>query len=309
MNTNAAWIAVDWGTSFVRVWYLNAQGQILDKRHSDQGAGRIQAPQYEAVLLSLVQDWLKADEVTPVLICGMAGSRQGWQEAPYLAIPLALHADLKPIRVPTQDQRLKVAILPGLKQLQPADVMRGEETQLVGFLSHYPDFNGVVALPGTHNKWVQLQQGTVQHFSTCMTGELFQLLAEQSLLRHSVNSTEWDEAAFEAAVLTAFQSPASGVSRLFNLRARDLLLATPHAELRARLSGELMGLELSAIQSSTLLRKDTPVMLIGTNQLAQLYKTALRLVGIDALLCSGELLSVTGLTALYQEGLACSTVS
>lgn len=305
MNSLAPdWIAVDWGSSFARAWAMRADGEILAAQASQQGAVKLRPEQFEVALLDLIQAWLPSTGAITVLICGMAGSRQGWQEAAYLPTPLTLSQDLSLTPVATHDPRLQVFILPGLKQLKPPDVMRGEETQLLGFITQQPHFDGVIALPGTHNKWVRLQDQRVLHFTTCMTGELFELLAHQSVLRHSVNSDDWDEAAFDQAIQQALQQPAATSQRLFALRASHLLEGTAPATLCARLSGELLGLELSAIQSAGYLQHELPLVLIANQKLAALYARALTLMGINAQLGAGELLTVAGLTATYQEQLA-----
>lgn len=294
------WIAVDWGSSFVRAWAMTQQGQVLAAQSSDQGATKLRPDQFEATLLSLIQDWLPKSGTLPIVICGMAGSRQGWQEAAYLPIPLKLTQELSATRVATQDFRLNLFILPGLKQLSPPDVMRGEETQLLGFIQQQPDFNGVVALPGTHNKWVRVQQQQILQFSTCMTGELFQLLAEQSVLRHSVQSEAWSNEAFDSAVLQALEHPQGLMQRLFAIRASHLLEATAPEVSRARLSGELIGLELSAIRAAGFIRAELPIVLIGSSKLSTLYAQALQLMGITAHVGAGEQLTLKGLSAAYQ---------
>ncbi|MFZ1389799.1 MAG: 2-dehydro-3-deoxygalactonokinase [Thiolinea sp.] len=302
MNTIAPdWIAVDWGSSFVRVWAMSQNGQILAAHTSDQGAAKLRSDQFETTLLGLLQDWLPATGSITVLICGMAGSRQGWQEAAYLPVPITLNSELSPTPVATNDKRIQVLILPGLKQLSPPDVMRGEETQLLGFIQQTPDFNGVIALPGTHNKWVRLQNQQITHFNTCMSGELFQLFSDQSVLRHSVNSSDWDWAAFDAAALNALAEPQGFMQRLFAIRASDLLKGTAPATARAGLSGDLLGLELCAMREAGFIQTDLPIVLIGSAKLVELYARALSLMGINAHIGAGETLTVNGLAAAYQE--------
>ncbi|TXH68503.1 MAG: 2-dehydro-3-deoxygalactonokinase [Thiothrix sp.] len=296
-----AWIAVDWGSSFVRAWAMSQSGQILAANSSDQGAAKLHSTQFEAVLLNLIQDWLPSTNTVKVLICGMAGSRQGWQEAAYLPIPLKLTSDLSASRVASHDSRIQVSILPGLKQLETPDVMRGEETQLLGFIQQQPDFNGVVSLPGTHNKWVRVQAQQISQFSTCMTGELFELLAEHSVLRHSLQSSDWDAPAFDAAFLATIAKPQAFMQRLFTLRARDLLQGTPKAQARAQLSGELIGLEISAMQEAGFISPTLPLAFIGSRKLCDLYLRALNLLGIEAQAYAAEHLTVQGLAAAYQE--------
>ena len=308
-QSELAWIAVDWGSSFVRLWAMSANQQVLANKQNDQGAAKLTADQFEAVLLSLIADWLPSNVSTaiPVLICGMAGSRQGWQEAPYLSVPITLHADLQFTRPVVHDPRIQVFILPGLKQAAPPDVLRGEETQLLGFLKSNPEFNGVVSLPGTHNKWVRLEQQRVLQFSTCMTGELYQLLSEQSLLRHSLQGEGWSNEAFDQAVLNAYQQPQAFAQRLFSIRASQLVQGTTSAELKARLSGELLGLEISAMQSAGFIH-DLPIVLIGKRSLSELYARALKLLGYQAEITDGESLTLQGLISAFEEFMVCKTL-
>ena len=130
------------------------------------------------MLLGLVGGWLAEGARTDVLICGMAGARGGWAEAPYAAVPCA-PGPASFARAPTRDPRLAVRILPGLRQDTPADVMRGEETQLAGLLAAEPGFEGIACLPGTHTKWAHVSAGEVVSFASYMTGEIFALLAGQ----------------------------------------------------------------------------------------------------------------------------------
>jgi 2-dehydro-3-deoxygalactonokinase len=180
----ADWIAVDWGTTHLRAWAMAEDGTVRAEARSDDGMGHLARDAFEPALLSLIEPWLGAGPMD-VLACGMVGSRQGWVEAPYVAVP-AKPTNLTPVPVTTRDPRLRVSILPGLKQDAPPDVMRGEETQIAGFLAAALGFDGVLCLPGTHAKWVQISAGEVVSFRTFMTGELFDLLSAVSVLRHSV---------------------------------------------------------------------------------------------------------------------------
>lgn len=298
---NLAWIAVDWGSSWLRVWAMDAQGKKLASVQNPQGANSLQRSDYEAVLLSLIEPWLEGNQLIPVLIAGMAGSRQGWQEAPYLNLPWSWAKQVQSTVVATRDSRLQVHLLSGLKQLNPPDVMRGEETQVVGLLAQQPDFNGVVILPGTHSKWVRLQEGMIQSFHTCMTGELFQLLAEQSMLRHSVNTQAWAADSFDPAFLSALEQPAQLSYWLFSLRAEHLLLDTQADTLRTKLSAYLLALEIAAMREQGLIQLELPYALIGNSTLARLYAHSLSLLGIKATIFEAEVLVQAGLYRAYQE--------
>ena len=162
MNPN--WIAVDWGTTNLRIWHCDQAGNVLDETKVQMGMGTLTASEYEGVLISHIDHHLSDDVITEVLVCGMAGARQGWQDAGYLTAPCDTPALNQAVTVHTADPRIMVRILPGIKQPEPADVMRGEETQIAGFLKQTPDYNGLICLPGTHSKWVHVQNGQVLNF-------------------------------------------------------------------------------------------------------------------------------------------------
>lgn len=263
------WIAVDWGTSHLRAWAMQGN-KVLDHAQCDQGMSRVSKGGFQTALLSLAERWL-GDGPIDVIACGMVGARQGWVEAPYAAVPSAPVPDT-PIRVPNTDPRIRAFVVPGLKQTSPPDVMRGEETQIAGFLAARPNWDGVLCLPGTHTKWVQVSAGEVISFRTFMTGEMFDLLRGQSVLRHSVGEG-WDDAAFAEAVADTLSKPENLAGRLFGLRAADLLQNQGGAVARARLSGLLIGAELAATRAYWLGQQ---LAIIGAEGLSNIYAQALK---------------------------------
>ena len=267
------WIAVDWGTSHLRAFAMHGM-QATAEVSSDNGMGRLARDAFEAALLDLVSGWLTGP--IDIVACGMVGSRQGWHEAPYRSVPCTPLDPSGLVRVPTKDARLRMSIVPGLKQPDPADVMRGEETQIAGALALLPDFEGVLCLPGTHSKWVHVSAGEVVSFQTCMTGELFALLSQQSVLRHGMQGDGWDDVAFDAALSDALSRPERLGSRLFSLRAEGLLNNLSQSAARARLSGLLIGVELAATKPYWL---GQPVAIVGADRLAALYARALTAQG------------------------------
>lgn len=289
----ADWIAVDWGTSNLRAWAMGADGSALAEASSGDGMAGLAREAFEGALLSLVGTWL-GEDATTVIACGMVGSRQGWAEAPYRAVPCAPAGGA--VRVETRDPRLAMHILPGLKQMDPPDVMRGEETQVAGFLACEPDFEGALCLPGTHSKWVEAAGGRVAAFRTVMTGEIFALLSKSSVLRHSVGATMG--AGFEATVDEALAAPEAVPAHLFALRAGDLLSDVAPEDARARLSGLLIGAELAAMAGRW---RGRPVALIGASGLAALYARALDVAGVSAHMADGTACTLDGLRAAHAE--------
>lgn len=294
-KTYADWIAVDWGTSNLRAWAMTSDGMVKDHATSDQGMGSLTKDAFEPTLISLTEQWLGTAE-TPVIACGMVGARQGWSEAPYRTVPTTPHGTLSPCK--TKDNRISMHIMPGLKQDKKPDIMRGEETQIAGFLAGNPDFDGVLCLPGTHTKWVHISAKEIVSFQTVMTGELFALLSQNSVLRHSVDSADWDDDAFTDAVADTLTKPETVTSRLFQIRASHLLQDTGSATSKARLSGTLIGAEIAATRPYWLGQN---VALIGAPKLNALYAKALENQGLTPAHHSGDDLTLKGLTAAYQE--------
>lgn len=304
-----AWVGVDWGSSNLRAWAMAGDGQVLARTGSERGMLSLAPEDYEATLLATIGDWLPTEGRLPVRVCGMAGARQGWREAAYLPVPTRLD-DLArgAVRPTVEDPRLEVVLLPGLCQ-QPDDagrrfdVMRGEETQLAGLIAREDEAAGPVCLPGTHAKWARLEAGAITHFATFLTGELYGLLARQSVLRHSIGDDDPSEPgcreAFVAAVQEVAAAPEAFSTRLFGLRAQDLLdggLPTGRARgarLAARLSGLMIGLELAGARAT--LAEDEVVTLVGAEALCTRYALALEALGIDSRRVDGEAAVLAGL--------------
>lgn len=293
VESKADWIAVDWGTSNLRAYAMQG-ATVLERKQSDQGMGGLTRDAFETVLQNLIDPWI-SKRALPVIACGMVGSRQGWVEAPYRSVPCApLGGDA--VRAPTK-HGLSVHVIAGLSQARPPDVMRGEETQIAGVLALNPGWDGVVCLPGTHTKWAEVSAGEVVSFQTFMTGELFALLGEKSVLRHTVSASGWSDAEFVAAVDDALSKPERLAARLFRLRADGLLHETAAESARAALSGYLIGAELAAARPYWLGQN---IAILGAESQARAYQTALSAQGVSALLIDNERATLAGLTAAHR---------
>ncbi|SNT34598.1 2-dehydro-3-deoxygalactonokinase [Tropicimonas sediminicola] len=287
------WIAVDWGTSSLRAWGIGTDGSVLWAESSPTGMGGLAPEQFEPTFLALVAPHVGPSERIEAIACGMVGARQGWAEAGYRAVPCTpLSPDLT--AAPTSDPRLSFRIIGGLSQADPADVMRGEETQIAGFQALNPKFDGVICLPGTHSKWVHVSAGEVVSFQTFMTGELFAALAGHTVLRHSVGGEDWDDDAFAEAVDDAVSRPEKLAARLFGLRAEGLLNGLPAAAARARLSGLLIGAELAAARPYWLGQN---IAIVGATGISGRYGAALSGLGVTATLADGDAMVLKGLIA------------
>ena len=283
------WIAVDWGTSNLRVWAMDKLGGALGRKSSSCGMNSVTDGGYESALADVLGGSLNRQ--TPIVCCGMVGSRQGWMEAPYRATPCGPISTEGFVR-PAAGVFENVAIVSGLKQVDPPDVMRGEETQIAGFLSENPGFEGVLCLPGTHTKWAKVRDGKVIYFKTLMTGELYSLLARHSVLRHSVVADAWDDGAFEAGVVDGVWSPENLTARLFGVRASGLLSEQAQGVGNARISGLLIGAELAATRD---LWSSAPVAIIGDGQMADGYRKAMISMGCEPSQHEAEAMTLAGL--------------
>ncbi|TWA91061.1 2-dehydro-3-deoxygalactonokinase [Bradyrhizobium stylosanthis] len=272
--TEPAYVAVDWGTSSFRLWLVDRAGKVLAERRSGEGMLAAAKTGFAAVLQAHLAA-VEAPDHLPVLICGMAGAKTGWVEAGYVDTPAPLAAILKQAaRVPGEARDIR--ILPGIAQRDAAapDVMRGEETQLLGALGLQAAGEAMVCMPGTHSKWVHVKDGTVASFSTFMTGELFSVVSRETILSLAVANAEdaEDVSSFRAAVKAAFEAPAFAANLLFGARARQLLFGGTPAAARETLSGTLIGVELAAGLSGAVPKAG--ITLVASGRLAALYRLA-----------------------------------
>lgn len=294
----AEWIAVDWGTSNLRVWFVDRDGVPFANVGSDQGMGSLVHDEFEPALLALIAPYLSDDRVTPVMCAGMVGARQGWVEANYLTAPCSPVDSQRIISVSTTDPRISVRILPGIQQVSPPDVMRGEETQIAGALQSRPNFDGVICLPGTHTKWVHISAGEIVSFQTLMTGEIFALLNKHSVLRHFTSGDDWDQPSFISGLNDAMAKPGSLAARLFGIRASGLISDVRAGCARARLSGLLIGSELVSVRPYWLGRD---VAILGSESIVEHYRSGLSELGVDAAVWNATDLTLAGLSAAYNS--------
>jgi 2-dehydro-3-deoxygalactonokinase len=287
------WIAVDWGTSNMRAWAMSASGTVLDEVRSDRGMGSLKPAEFEQALRDAIAPW--DHKGAPMIACGMVGAKQGWMEAPYAAVPCA--ATPEGFTKPDAGD-LDVYIIAGLKQADPADVMRGEETQIAGFLSMNKNWDGVICLPGTHTKWAHISADEVVSFQTYMTGDLFAAISGNTVLKHSVNSDDWDNDAFDGGVADAMARPERLAARLFSLRAEGLLNGMQNGTAKARLSGLLIGAELAGAKPYWLGQQ---IAVIGAGGLCSLYVRALAAQSAPATQVKGDAITLAGLTAAFKR--------
>lgn len=262
-------IAVDWGTSSLRGARLDETGRVLEEKSAPLGILNVPNGDFAGVFASLFSDWMKPAG-TRCLISGMAGSRQGWAEAPYEPCPAGPQELARHLHWIARD---RIALVPGLSDTQGdvPDVMRGEEVQIFGAMRLAGLTDGLFVLPGTHSKWATVRGGRVMGFRTFMTGEVYGLFSQHSILARTLDvDVPLDLAAFRRGIARA----ANGESLLhnaFGVRALALFDRLSPAESASYLSGLLIGEELGR----QTLTPGGEVIVIGASALVERYALAL----------------------------------
>jgi 2-dehydro-3-deoxygalactonokinase len=269
-------IAVDWGTTSFRAYRIDAAGIVVDKREALLGILAVKEQRFAEALESQVGDWIEQG-VHPIVMSGMIGSRQGWREQAYVRCPAGpdeLAAKLGSVTWGMHGR--KAWIVPGLitRDAQGVhDVMRGEETQIVGVLDDLGPGTHTLCLPGTHSKWVRVENGRIASFTTHMTGELFAVLRDHSILGRTMENAGDIPAAFDAG-LARCRQPGGMLHHLFGVRA-DCLAGTLTAEAAHEfLSGLLIGHEIASAAPAS-----GTVHILGSQALAARYERALSAAG------------------------------
>ncbi|QNR98291.1 2-dehydro-3-deoxygalactonokinase [Stenotrophomonas sp. 169] len=275
-------IAVDWGSSSLRAFRVESDGRVRETRRTDQGLLHV-GGRFADVLGQLIDGW---DDAL-VVLAGMVGSRQGWQEVPYVQAPVGLQDIAAGMRLLDGDAMPGRALwlVPGVSCFdahQVPDVMRGEETQLCGLLPTLGAGSHHVLLPGTHSKHVRIVDGRIEGFSTFMTGEVFAVLRQHSLLGRMMVDAPHDDAAFADGMSMASRGDAL-LHHLFSVRTRALFDQLAPEQLTSYLSGLLIGHEVQSLSAS-----GGTVQVIASDDLAARYLTALKLRGMQAALHGEE---------------------
>ncbi|WP_161635700.1 2-dehydro-3-deoxygalactonokinase [Actibacterium mucosum] len=290
-------MAVDWGSSRFRAWLIDESGRIMDRKDSDDGLKFVNSRKFSETLADNCGDWMRAHPHAPVIMCGMVGSKTGWFETPYLDCPLDLD------RLVAAAYRFDIgthpaAIIPGAVCRSDAghyDVMRGEELQILGSLADEMPENAVICIPGTHCKWVEMRDGHLQNFRSYITGELFALLRNNSLVGALAEGDAYCEATFLQGVTHGARNATANA--VFSARA-DVLngqLAPQNAS--SFLSGTLIGTEIATEQQGM---SGTDVILLASGPQAQLYQVALAHCGLTPQMRDAKGATLAGLSAAAQ---------
>ena len=288
-------LAVDWGTSSLRIYRLDSDGNVRDSRYSPKGILNIADMAFAAALESEAGDWIAAGE-TPILMSGMIGSRQGWKEAAYVPCPAGIGEIASTMSAIEWDTH-RAWISPGVQCRNHTgvhDVMRGEEVQILGIVDELGHGEHRVCLPGTHSKWVIVRDNKIISFTTHMTGEVFAILKEHSILGRTMEVDHFSKTAFLSGVARAAHSDGL-LHHLFGVRAQVLAGELAQEESATYLSGILIGHELRSATAGT-----ERIHLLGSAELAKLYTVAASTMNIDAIIHDADAVT-RGLYALAQH--------
>ncbi len=282
MAAAAALIALDWGTTSLRAYLLGAGGAVLASAEHPLGILQVKDGDFALTFRRVTGTWRADNPALPALAAGMIGSRQGWREAPYVECPAGLDEVARGVLKIAGDN---LGIVPGMSTIDAdgvPDVMRGEETQILGAFAD--GRSAIAVLPGTHSKWVLVENGRIRRFATFMTGEAFAALAGHTILGRLFEGEGFDAAGFARGVGHAALEPKGRgglLHRLFSARTLGLFGKVPSQALRSYLSGMLIGSEIEEA-AAWLGGKPGAVTVIGGASLSAAYHAALKQRGIAA---------------------------
>ncbi|SEC83654.1 2-dehydro-3-deoxygalactonokinase [Rhizobiales bacterium GAS191] len=276
-------IVLDWGTTNFRAVLVDASGTILDRIETQDGIQSVPKSGFEAALAERIAPWWAAHGLLPIYASGMIGSRNGWVEMPYVAAPAGIEDFAKAVRRVALRDGGSILFIPGLTDtaVKPfADVMRGEETQLVGFGL---DRDATVVLPGTHSKWARIAQGRIASFRTFVTGEIFGIVSRHSFLSQVAKPQALpDWTAFARGLDTARDPKAASglLSRLFSVRTGWLAGELDAGEMTDYLSGLVVGSEFREARELGWFKEGQEVGIIGAELMAEVYRRAAEAFGL-----------------------------
>jgi 2-dehydro-3-deoxygalactonokinase len=282
--SEAALIGLDWGTSSFRAYRIAADGRVLERHGAPAGILQVAGGDFAGALGREIGAWLEREPEVPVLAAGMITSRQGWVEVPYAACP-AGEAELARGLIARPVRRGTIRFVPGVAfegEGGVPDVIRGEETQIVGQLDD-GEAGGRFVMPGTHSKWVVVEGGRITAFATFMTGELYGLLKGHSILGRLMAGESEDADAFARGLAQAERGAGGLLRRLFSARTLPLFGRLPESGVAAYLSGLLIGSEIGeALAWMGGPERAGTLTVVGTSELAGRYRRALAARGIEA---------------------------
>jgi 2-dehydro-3-deoxygalactonokinase len=293
-------IVVDWGTSRMRAFLIAPEEETIVARREGPGIGSLNAPP-EAVLRTVIQPWLRTDESARVVMCGMAGSRNGVIEVPYATTPADASSWLRSARThhASELDLLIGAGLRGINFFDAPDMMRGEETQIFGAMRRHPSLatgRHVFVLPGTHSKWVEVSNGAITRLHTVLTGELYALLRDHSMLVKAGTADGNDDDGFASGLARSESAGVAIQAAIFETRSAQILLRRPRNWALEFLSGLLIGSEVAQMKQAVSLAAS--VVLVGDAELRARYRQAFAAYDVRTHELDGDACVIQGLRAL-----------
>ena len=295
---NAALIGLDWGTTSLRAHLIGNDGVVLDSLSSAEGIMSSEGKDFKNTFERVLKPWLNENPALPVVASGMITSRNGWVETPYLPLPAGSSEFASALTRFNVDDTQKIYFVPGASyenKFGSPDIMRGEETQIIGCISQKESKSEIFLLPGTHSKWAKSTSGEIINFMSFMTGEVYALLKQHSIL--GTLMTPRDEPlsdGFINGVESRFRSDTSLLHQIFSARTLALFEQLPSNEISDFLSGLLIGEEVKSAKQNFDIDGSQTVQIIGRGDLTQRYATALDKCNISNSIAN-EYAAATGL--------------
>lgn len=304
MNDRKHTIFIDWGTTNVRAFLLDAAKVVVEKRTSDQGIKFVREGEFPAVFEELTRGWRQISRFT--LMAGMIGSVNGWEEAPYIRLPASPEQVGRHIyKMQSIDDVYIIGGLSCCRRQEPPledsyDVMRGEEVQIIGLMSRLAKGPHLVCLPGTHSKWLEIDEnGVISSFTTVMSGDFFAAVRSKTIIAMSLeNKQKYSANAFARGVRLA-RTPGGVMVHIFKIRSGLLFKTLPPEHVESILSGIIIGNEIQEMRS--IYDAGAVVHVIASARLGEKYAKALELAGCGCRLYDGSDMSLAGMRQLVTQ--------
>lgn len=292
MSKNPILIGVDWGTTAFRAYLICNKGAVIDHIDTHEGILSVTNGDFETVFNKRLSGWLKDYPNIPILLSGMITSRNGWFETDYLNVPASIEDIAEKVTLLEEKNGRKLHFITGLmvnEHNEAPDIMRGEETELIGQLCSSQN-DGLYLLPGTHSKWAQVNGQSITSFKTFMTGELFSMLKKHSILAKLIDQEKPSDDAFAKGVKWRLKKPITLLHNLFSVRTFPLFEQIDAEHIAEYLSGLLIADEI--LGAFDQLDKQSTVTVIGRDELATRYFKALQVIGIKATVVDQSMVAI-----------------
>ncbi|WP_234496525.1 2-dehydro-3-deoxygalactonokinase [Vibrio maritimus] len=303
-SADASWLVIDWGTTNFRAFAMSSSGKVIKRKEAKKGLLQVKQGEFANELKRLLESWLPNYTSLPVFMAGMVGSQQGWVDVPYAATPVDLnelagqgHSFILPWGAPA-------TIYPGVCHKRGKgqyDVMRGEEVQLIGAASLLGESTFHAVMPGTHSKYALMEDSCLKAFSTFMTGEMYSVLSQHTILGRGLSTDTASKSAKAFLKGVEESSPEQLTRQLFLVRTHRLFENLKQEEVLDYLSGLLIGHEIKSV-ATLISSKDLtkPVNIIGSHGLNEKYQLAFNAVGLTSQILDGDRCFIEGMKQLQK---------